>query len=66
MRLPDHIYHALKPVFAPHAPWHYARTSEGAHLRGPGTQYPDLKGVDEPGSGEQFLRFHREMCRVFA
>lgn len=65
MRLPDHIYNVVKPLFAPHAPWHYTRTEESASLRGPGTQFPDLKGVDEAGSGEQFLRFHRDMVRVF-
>ena len=57
MRLPDNIYNAAKPVFAHHAPWHFARLPENARLRGPGTAFPDLKGIDQPGSGEQFLRF---------
>jgi hypothetical protein len=65
MRLPDELYHAAKPVFAHHAPWHAVRRPANAHLRGPGTAFPNLKGTNEAGSGEQFLRFHRDMVRVF-
>ena len=65
MRLPDNIYNAVKPLFAHHAPWHNARKPENRSLRGPGTLFPGLKGIDEPGSGEQFLRFHRDMVRLF-
>jgi hypothetical protein len=48
-----------------HAPWHIARFPENQDMRGPDTQLPDLKGLDEVGSGEQFLRFHRVMIRIF-
>lgn len=65
MRLPDHIYQVLKPHMAHHAPWHLARFPENASMRGPGTQFPDLKALNETGCGEQFLRFHRVMVRVF-
>jgi len=65
MRLPDHIYNALKPHMAHHAPWHIARFPDNTALRGPGTNFPDLKALNEVGSGEQFLRFHRIMVRVF-
>ncbi|MDX2043558.1 MAG: tyrosinase family protein [Acidobacteriota bacterium] len=65
MRLPDHIYNALKPLFAQHADWHVARMPEHSHLRGPGTHFPGLQGLNQAGSGEQFLRFHREMVRIF-
>ncbi|MBP6822498.1 MAG: hypothetical protein KA368_13195 [Acidobacteria bacterium] len=65
MRLPDHIYNAIKPPFAHHATWHAARLPDRRDMRGPGTEHPDLKGINEAGSGEQFLRFHRDMVRVF-
>jgi hypothetical protein len=65
MRLPDHLYNAVKPLFAHHAPWHNARQPANRSMRGPRTMFPDLKGTDEPGSGEQFLRFHRDMVRLF-
>jgi len=65
MRLPDPLYRAVKPLFVSHSRWHVARHPERADLRGPGTEFPDLLSVDRKGSGEQFLRFHREMIRVF-
>ncbi|MCG3160287.1 MAG: hypothetical protein JMDDDDMK_01356 [Acidobacteria bacterium] len=60
MRLPEHIYHAVKPHFSHHAAWHEARLSNA-----PENHFPGLIKTDKPGSGEQFLRFHREMIRVF-
>src|SRR5712691_4993606 len=65
MRLPENLYRAAKPVFAHHAPWHAARQPDHPERRGPGTMFPDVKALNEPGCGEQFLRFHREMIRVF-
>jgi hypothetical protein len=63
MRLPDHIYQAVREPFAHHATWHIARIDPEGH--GPGSPFPELRGLDEPGCGEQFLRFHRDMVRVF-
>lgn len=65
MRLPEHIYKAIKEPFAHHGPWHVARQPENGRLRGPGNAFPDLKSLDDAGSGEQFLRFHRDMVRMF-
>lgn len=65
MRLPEHIYTALKPHMAHHAPWHVARRPGNEAMRGPGTAFPTLLGLLDVGSGEQFLRFHRDMVRVF-
>jgi hypothetical protein len=65
LRLPDPLYLAVKPLFALHAGWHEAREPERHNLRGTGTEFPDLAAVGAPGSGEQFLRYHREMLAVF-
>jgi len=65
MRLPDPLYGAVKPLFAPHALWHAARLPVNAALRGPGTGFPGLRALDEPGSGEEFLIYHRAMLRTF-
>jgi len=66
MRLPDRLYGAVKPLFSSHGRWHAARVPVNRALRGPGTEFPDLRGLDEPGSGRQFLLYHREMLRTFA
>jgi len=66
VRLPDPLYMAVKPLFALHARWHEAREPDREAFRGPGTAFPDLIAVGEPGSGEQFLRYHREMLKVFS
>lgn len=65
MRLPEPLYEAVKPLSASHARWHAARLPRNASRRGPGTDFPDLRGIDEPGSGEQFLAFHRGMLQEF-
>jgi hypothetical protein len=65
MRLPEPLSEAVKPLSARHARWHAARLSRDASRRGPGTEFPALRGIDEPGSGEQFLAFHRAMLREF-
>jgi len=65
MRLPDALYNAVKPLFVSHARWHAARDPRREGLRGPGTEFPDVLGLNEAGSGEQFLSYHREMLRTF-
>src|SRR5688572_6014220 len=65
MRLPDHIYDSVKEHFPGHGEWHTARQPNRANLRGLGTPFPNLKGLNDAGSGEQFLLFHREMIRIF-
>ena len=65
MRLPDPLYAAVKRFSARHLRWHDARLPANAVLRGPGTEFPDLRAIDEPGSGEQFLVYHREMLGAF-
>jgi hypothetical protein len=66
MRLPDRLYGAVKPLFASHGRWHAARVPVNRALRGPGTEFPELRALDEPGSGRQFLLYHREMLRTFS
>ncbi|HET9796133.1 MAG TPA: hypothetical protein VFS34_16920 [Thermoanaerobaculia bacterium] len=65
MRLPEPLYRAVKPLFASHERWHAARLPGSSSLRGPGTDFPGLRALDEPGSGEQFLAYHRQMLRRF-
>ena len=65
MRLPDPLYGAVRSIFASHGRWHAARLPGNAAQRGPGTEFPALRALDEPGSGEQFLDYHREMLRAF-
>ena len=65
MRLPDPLYGAVKPLFVSHARWHAARDPSNGVLRGPGTEFPSLLGLDQRGSGAQFLTYHREMIRTF-
>ncbi len=66
MRLPDRLCGAVKPLFASHGRWHAARVPVNRALRGPGAEFPDLRALNEPGSGEQFLVYHRQMLRTFA
>jgi hypothetical protein len=65
MRLPEPLYRAVKPLSAPHERWHAARLPGNSSLRGRGTEFPSLRGLHEPGSGEQFLAYHREMLQRF-
>jgi hypothetical protein len=65
MRLPDPLYAKVKRLCAHHARWHDARLPANAPSRGPGTEFPGLMALDEPGSGEQFLEYHRGMLTAF-
>jgi len=65
MRLPEALYRAVKPQFASHVRWHEARRPGETSLRGPGTEFPSLLALDQAGSGEQFLVYHREMLERF-
>jgi hypothetical protein len=65
MRIPEALYRAVKPLAAAHERWHAARLPENAALRGPATEYPSLRALDEAGSGAQFLEYHREMLVEF-
>ncbi len=65
MRLADPLYAAAKRISASHARWHAARLPRNASLRGAGMEFPALRAVDEPGSGEQFLEYHRELLAAF-
>ena len=72
LRLPTALYNAVKPVFAHHAPWHLARVrpqnlpaAAQAAWQAARQQFPNLKFLDEAGSGEEFMHFHRVMVRNF-
>jgi len=65
MRLPDPLYAAVKRFSASHARWHDARLPANSAKRGRGTEFPDLRALDEPGSGEQFLEYHRRLLAAF-
>lgn len=65
MRLPDPLYTKVKRFCGRHAGWHDARLPGNASRRGPGTEFPGLRALDEPGSGEQFLDYHRGMLTDF-
>ncbi|HEY6393576.1 MAG TPA: tyrosinase family protein [Bryobacteraceae bacterium] len=64
MRLPFSIYKVALPVFAHHGCWHEMRTGkfpESVVQR----CFPGLIQESKPGSGQQFLEFHRHMIRHF-
>ena len=64
MKLPFHIYRAVKEPFAHHGCWHYMRMpSVPDDVRN--RCFPGLIAAGEPGSGLQFLDFHRHMIRHF-
>lgn len=65
MRLPDALYQAMLPVFEHHGFWHFARIPANPNFEAARKVFPHLKLVTEPGSGEEFLRFHRVMMRNF-
>ena len=72
MRLPDPLYRLTRDTFVHHAPWHFARMraewlepAERAAWQRARAAFPAVRYVDQPGAGEEFLRFHREMIRVF-
>ena len=65
MRLPDDIYNSVRVAFAHHGGWHAVRKPENKNNVVLKALFPDVKRTDEPGSGEEFLRFHREMIQKF-
>ena len=67
MRLPDPLFTALKPHFSHHGCWHKARRQAQEELRRQfeGECGSGLHGIDEVGSGCDFLRFHRRMIQHF-
>ncbi|MBX3378808.1 MAG: hypothetical protein KF805_01830 [Phycisphaeraceae bacterium] len=72
MRLPHSLYHAVKHHMAGHQAWHFARirpiwvdVPQRAELAVARAQFPQLKYLDEVGTGDEFLRFHHEMLREF-
>src|SRR5262245_14246136 len=72
MRLPQALYQAVKAAFAHHNPWHLARMRPAslppqwqAAWQAARQQFPNARFLDEMGSGEEFLRFHRLMVRNF-
>ncbi len=72
MRLPDVLYNALREQMGNHGNWHLARQRRGwlpVAVRRSWEQARQenttLKFLDEAGSGEEFLTFHRHMVRHF-
>ena len=74
MELPKNIYDLAQTYFGHHGCWHFLRTIDddlgGQHVRDrcfpPGDLWPKgLRAQGEPGSGEDFLKFHRMMIRNF-
>ncbi|MBL8963902.1 MAG: tyrosinase family protein [Phycisphaerae bacterium] len=72
MKLPQTLYDAVRAHMGDHGDWHQARyrerwlpVDERAEWRAARARFPTLKFLDEPGAGEQFLTFHREMIRNF-
>ena len=68
MLLPADLQIALQPHLTFHGCWHVARrqAQEVLRRRFAGECGPALHPLDEPGSGCDFLRFHRRMMRHFA
>ena len=65
LRLPDPLDLAVKPLSASHARWHAARKPEGRRLGAHASEFPGLVEPGEPGSGAQFLDYHRVLLRAF-
>jgi hypothetical protein len=65
VRLPDPLDLAVKSLSASHGRWHAAREREGRRLRVFESEFPGLVGPGEPGSGAQFLEYHRVLMRAF-
>lgn len=74
MQLPEPILAAVMQYFDAHHPfWHLARVQE-SEMKSPREKatwkkarkmFPTLRFRDEPGAGEDFLTFHREMMREY-
>ncbi|HEY0429254.1 MAG TPA: hypothetical protein VGC76_15850 [Pyrinomonadaceae bacterium] len=72
MRLPDSLYQQVKTQMAHHMPWHIARWRREwlppqsiPVWQAARNQFPNVKYLDQAGSGDEFLRFHRMMVRHF-
>jgi hypothetical protein len=67
MLLPPTLFAAIEPHFNHHDCWHMARRQGQEPLRAKfqGECGPHLHGIDEVGSGCDFLGFHRRMMRHF-
>jgi hypothetical protein len=72
MRLPGDLYTIVKHHMDGHSDWHIARLNpaefgpeDQAAIMAARVKFPDAKCVIDPGSGEQFLEFHRDMLRQF-
>lgn len=67
MLLPPLLFAELAPHFDHHNTWHVARRKGQQVLRAKlhGECGPVLAGIDEPGSGCDFLKLHRRMMRHF-
>jgi hypothetical protein len=64
MRLPINIFLLTKKYFKCHGCWHEMR-SPSVPKKDRERCFPGLRALGEPGAGEDFLRFHREMVRNF-
>ena len=64
-RLPANIYQACIAPFAHHAVWHTARHPDWSGFAKARKVFPNIKLINQAGTGEEFLRFHRMMVREF-
>lgn len=72
MRLPHHLFLRTRDAFQQHPVWHLARLRErwlpAVHRplwqRARDT-FPALRYLDQPGAGEEYLRYHRALIRAF-
>lgn len=67
MLLPAPLFNALAPHFQHHGCWHVGRMpgQDDVRLQFPGECGRELFDLNAPGSGCDFLRFHRRMMRHF-
>jgi len=72
MRLPPPLPVRVREACRLHAVWHFARLREAwvPAVHRPLWQraracYPDLHFLDQPGAGEELLRYHRSLIRAF-
>jgi hypothetical protein len=64
-RLPANIYQACIAPFAHHAVWHTARHPDWSGFAKARKVFPNIKLINQAGTGDEFLRFHRMMVREF-
>lgn len=72
MRLPHHLFLRTRDAFRHHPVWHLARLRESwlPSVHRPLWQraratFPMLRYLDQPGAGEEYLRYHRALIRAF-